>query len=415
MARNSLVVGAVLIVCVAFVTAEEVQTKKSENVLTFKWYDCTAPEKVEIMDADKIPNPTKHLAEQFDLYRKINGTYKLGATNFSSEFPDSISWTKTAGFVDTVFYAYRQHHSLIIRPDDIWTAILIQFSLYVNANAEALRHSFVNFEGKKELKVEFRSRIDRVDIREFIDKILDLINKNIDSTVYDWIQPSFTTTTENDKLTAGVAMMATLQEYFDYEFWGIVCGIPEAKILGTVEDWKDIRERVKKLKDFELDGKTVMAEWSSMLERILNQFVSVKEGNPPNEEFWKQAIRVDYKLIDLVCAKINETHLNGWVTTFSAFTLSGRWRGEDMINSNKSRNWLKVRTDKLTPGIVQVPIKIYDEYAAEGERNYNGSIITGSMGYSVKKDEVTMQPFSGWIMTITNNPPGYLKIGNKGH
>lgn len=415
MAKNSLIVGAVLIVCVAFATAEEEQTKIRENELTFKWYDGIAPEKVEIMEADRNPNPTKHLAEQSDLYRMINGTYKLGATNFSAEFPDSISWTRTAGFVDTVFYAYRQHHNLIIRPDDIWTAILTQLSLYVNANAASLRHSFVDFEGKKELKVEFRSRIDRVDVREFIDKILGLINTNTKPTVYDWITPNFTTTTENDKLTAGVAMMATLQEYFDYEFWGIVCGIPKATILGTVEDWRDIRERVKKLTEFELPGKTVMAEWSSLLERILNEFVSVKEGNPPNEEFWKQAVRVDYKLIDLVCAKINETHLNGWITTFSAFTLNGRWRGGDIINSNKSRIWLKVRTDKLTPDIVEVPIKIYDEYAAEGERNYNGSIITGSMGYSVKGDEVTMQPFSGWIMTITNNPPRYLRIGNKRH
>lgn len=402
--------SAVFIILIAFVNLKQTQaTISDENALTFKWYDDVTAAKVQIAAADKIANPEKHLGEQLSLYSEVNGTYKLGATDFSSEFPDSISWTKTAGFVDTVFYGYQQHHNVIIRPDDIWTAIQIQFSLYVNSRAEALRHSFVNFDGKENLRVKFRARVDEVPIGNFISKILKLIRKNIDPAVFDWISPNFTTTTENDKLTAGVAMMATLQTYFDYEFWGIICGIPKATILGTVDDWKVIRERVKKLNDYELRGESVMAQWSSMLGRILDQFVSVKEGNPPNSEFWKQAIRIDYKLIDLVCAKVNETYINGWMTAFTAFTLGGRWRGPDTVDSNQTAPWLKIRTDKITPGVVHVPIKIYDEFAKEGERNYNGTIISGHMGYSVKRDEKTLQPFSGWIMTITNTPPEYIR------
>lgn len=31
---------------------------------------------------------------------------------------------KKNGFVDTVVLAYNQHHALVIRPDDVWLAIL---------------------------------------------------------------------------------------------------------------------------------------------------------------------------------------------------------------------------------------------------------------------------------------------------
>lgn len=138
--------------------------------------------------------------------------------------------------------------------------------------------------------------------------------------------------------------------------------------------------------------------------------MSVKSGDQPKKEFWEQAVRIDYKIHDLICAKINETAINGWLTAFTAFNLAGRWRGLDHINSQRNvTSWLKVRTDKISPGVISVPVKFHDEYAKEHERDYKGSIITGHMGYSVKKDKVTIQPLSGWLMTITGNVPDYMK------
>lgn len=47
------------------------------------------------------------------------------------------------GLVSLVIQAWENHHNLTLRPDDIWTALMVQFSFYVNANAEKLRSSFV--------------------------------------------------------------------------------------------------------------------------------------------------------------------------------------------------------------------------------------------------------------------------------
>lgn len=58
------------------------------------------------------------------------------------------------GFVHGCITAYNHHHNLVIRPDDLWTCILSQFSLYVNKHAEEMRAHFVAHEGQKELEIK---------------------------------------------------------------------------------------------------------------------------------------------------------------------------------------------------------------------------------------------------------------------
>lgn len=73
-----------------------------------------------------------------------------------SSFPrDTFSTSHVSasqnGFVWAVFQAYSHHHNLIIRPEDIWFAIITQLSFFVNAHAEELRSLFVSHEGQKRL------------------------------------------------------------------------------------------------------------------------------------------------------------------------------------------------------------------------------------------------------------------------
>lgn len=53
------------------------------------------------------------------------------------------------GFFAAFYEAYVNHGDLKITPDDVWMAIMLFFSKYVDENAEALRKAFVNHEGKK--------------------------------------------------------------------------------------------------------------------------------------------------------------------------------------------------------------------------------------------------------------------------
>ena len=82
-------------------------------------------------------------------------------SEFSGSVPALHRIQQSNGFVNSIVEAYNQHHHLILRPDDIWLAMLVQFSQHVEKNAEKLRESIVKFDpndadvtdGKKRLIV----------------------------------------------------------------------------------------------------------------------------------------------------------------------------------------------------------------------------------------------------------------------
>lgn len=69
--------------------------------------------------------------------------------SFFGPVPNNTFSSKN-GFVYAVYEAYNDHHHLTIRPEDVWFAIILQLSFYINANAEKFRSFFVSHEGKKE-------------------------------------------------------------------------------------------------------------------------------------------------------------------------------------------------------------------------------------------------------------------------
>ncbi|KAG8821359.1 hypothetical protein FRC17_009844 [Serendipita sp. 399] len=132
----------------------------------------------------------------------------------SSFIPGQETYEPRAnGFVSTVVRAYNNHHHLVLRPDDIWSAILNQFSFYVNANAEALRSKFVAHEGKRELEIIADGTRYTVNFGKMATDMGDLLQKNIvDQTLREWVIPNFTTTTPNDVVICSVMMMSTLKK-----------------------------------------------------------------------------------------------------------------------------------------------------------------------------------------------------------
>jgi hypothetical protein len=107
-----------------------------------------------------------------------------------------------------------------LRPDDFWHAILTQFSFYVNAHAEELRDRIVDFKGKKVLTV-CSGEPGRADYMAMLSErmVTEQIVKNIkDPSIADWMLPDFTTTMEKDRFVASMAVMSTLQKFFEFRF-----------------------------------------------------------------------------------------------------------------------------------------------------------------------------------------------------
>lgn len=250
--------------------------------------------------------------------------------SFLGSGPDASSsgilMAKT-GLIATVLAAYNHHHALVLRPDDIWIAILVQFNFYVNAHAEELRGKFVAHEGKQEVTVSTGGTRYTVDFGHLATAMTGEMDKFIvDPTLKEWILPRFSTTTENDTVVAAVTMMATLREYFSYKMV-LLCGIPRVTLEGEKADWEEILRRTTKLKEY---GRETTA-WYTLLEPILSRFVRAFDEPEAQEniDFWQRVAHV-YNQFS------GSTYLSGWITAFCVFTGKGRWQGPplDEVSDN---------------------------------------------------------------------------------
>ncbi|KAI5923045.1 hypothetical protein F4810DRAFT_711087 [Camillea tinctor] len=228
------------------------------------------------------------------------------------------------GLVLTCLRAYNNHHHLVLRPDDVWIAIITQFSFYVNKHAEELRSLFVRHKGKQELVVETDvSKPDDIDFSRMTAEISDKIHENIvDKDLQAWITPSFSTTTEIDAVVCSAIFMSTMKEYFEYRF-RLLCGIPSVTLLGDVSDWEEILQRLDKLKSF---GSTheKLERWRILLVPVIQNMIRCFHVPEEQADFWSR-----------ICHRESfgsgPRYLSGWITAFCVFSNKGDWQGDSQM------------------------------------------------------------------------------------
>jgi hypothetical protein len=249
---------------------------------------------------------------------------------------------KRNGFVGTVISAYNEHHALIIRPDDVWIAILCQFNFFVNANAELLRANFVAHESKRELEIIADRWPSDIDFGAMARQMVDLIEKNIvDPLLREWVLPAFTTTTVNDTTTSAVIMMATLKEFFAYEFSLITCGIPRVTLEGEKSDWVDILGRLEKLKEYGIET----IAWYHLLHPVILRFVNAFDDpvSPENVDFWTRVAHHH--------GGSGMSYYSGWINAFNVFSTEGAWLGHSLKKVNSD----SPPVDSFTTGFILGP------------------------------------------------------------
>jgi hypothetical protein len=261
---------------------------------------------------------------------------------------------------------------LTIRPEDIWFAIISQISFYINANAEELRDYFVSHEGQKELIVELVGTIDSQIHDVFAKLLADEISKNIkDPELRKWILPSFSTTTETDRVVGSVLFMGAMQRYFSYTSM-TTCGIPSVTLLGEVSDYEDILKRLDRLEEMGSEA-CVFAE---MLRPILRHMI-LSFTEPTNQElkmFWNSIIDVH--------RMSGSTAVTGWITAFCYWSEEGHahWRANSLRERDDGtvdwRTYLRIDTDNIPAGFANVPVKVKEI----GGEEYACTMLAGSIG-----------------------------------
>lgn len=377
-----------------------------------------SPEKVSV-NTDKIATSSR------DLLHTCEQIKHPGAVRFAKPVPFIVLCRRTMhssfkdidegtapkvipyanGFFEGVVRAYQQDLYLVLRPDDVWQAVITQFSFYVVGNAEELRHVFVAHESKKELVLENAgSTPESMNVASVARKLTYLIEEHlVDQEMRNWIIPGFSTTTDNDIAVASVTMMATMQKYFSYRA-NSGCGFPSVTLLGERDDWVKMRQRLGLLRKY---GKQP-EEWSKLLIPIFDRFIATFDR--PNDEdlrtFWLTVCHAERN------GSGQPDTFSGWMTTFAFWKNDGS-RNWGVKFSDKHSPWTKPREpqlsldgqaypgilqDNIPHGVVKVPVVIRD---MERGIDFHTQLIAGSVGMSVLDESAegfTVQPRSGWWM-----------------
>lgn len=266
------------------------------------------------------------------------------------------------GFVSAAFLAYSYHHHLVLRPDDVWTAIVMTFGNYVDKHAEEMRKHFVDHDGKRDITIHVEGGdIKTVDWMAIINTFAVEVGKQTKSSVREWIEPDFSTTTPNDRLIGQVALMGAMKNYFSFECM-ICCGLPGVTLKGTLEDWQKVRVRLDKLLEY---AQPDLVTWHTMLAPILDQFVASYQGQvETNKNFWSS-------ICHYIPGSSGPSFISGWINAFVPFDRDGCWA----LQGSKEYPYGKIDTGKVPLSAIEVPVKV-DDYGREYDTLlYAGAIV----------------------------------------
>jgi hypothetical protein len=317
------------------------------------------------------------------------------------------------GFVDGIMRAFQQDLHLILRPDDVWLAALVQFNFYVNGHAEELRSTFVAHDGKKQLVVDATPiPLSDVDMGWFAQTMTGMMQQFIiEDDVRDWLVPNFSTTTYEDKSVASLVMMATMKAYFEYTMM-CGCGFPSVTLEGEQEDWENLRERVKRFANYGEEP----AEWAVYLEKIVDYMVQsfVRPDDPDIKDFW---MRVCHEAGGEGSGR-GLLSLSGWLTAFcfwdsdgkrisnySDEQLAGGFGFEAIDRRRLVLDGVKfpvIRRNGVPKAVADVPVKVID-----GGVEMETTMIAGCVGMTLSTAPEsnlaatnTVRPRSGWWMLL---------------
>ncbi|KAF2220479.1 hypothetical protein BDZ85DRAFT_27384 [Elsinoe ampelina] len=386
-------------------------------------------------------NIASHGAEAFKSYfvhtaeELFAGSCERYQTNSSGLIQTSVSQSfldhnnvssSTNGFVWAAFQAYSNHHHLVIRPEDVWFAILSQLCFYINAHAEELRHIFVSHEGRKEVEVKAFGTINTVDLGDLAFRMGEALETLVkDPELRSWMMPSFTTTTDTDRIVASILMMGSLQKYFSYLFT-LTCGIPSVTLLGEREYWEKILRRLDKLPTFGTEPE----RFGTLLRPVLKRFVASFDAEPSVDvhDFWTK--------IAHMTGGSGPYYLSGWLTAFCFWDNDGNLLYRDPQRPVSHREfegslagceldhtlYHRIDTDQVPSGYAAVPVTVNDNgqiHRTEMVAGSLGILATSGCNDAIQGDSSrkgdtldTLQSLSGWLMyKVENTDAGQAGTG----
>jgi Domain of unknown function (DUF4419) len=321
-------------------------------------------------------------------YREAIEKRLSGPVEACSVRSEKMVSTGAHAFMAAVHAAFNDHRPFVLSPDHIWLLIGQGFAAHVRAHAEALRHLFVEHQGKQKLEVirqDIRKGEPSPHWHEVVAEFSKLAQNHLTSDIYQLLTPQFSTTTPIEKTAFEIVLLDSVQEYF--ELWMSLCGIPAITLEGSPADWRLIQERTRKLGAFQLEW------WTKLLDPILSELVQTAEGNI-NKSFWESF----YKFR----SESGGPFIDGWLVKFFPYIESVEDDGETIKRTYTINRYLDYTptsdfdgfsTSDLSSGLSRVPFT-WDC----GDKTYDMEFAAGFMGITQDEHSKALRPEIGWAV-----------------
>jgi len=214
------------------------------------------------------------------------------------------------------------------------------------------------------------------------------IAQNTKADIQAWIEPNFSTTTSLIRTVGSIVLMGAMQKYFSYGF-ELCCGLPAVTMLGTLDDWQNIRQRIDRLLDF---NQKELSKWHQVLVPILDEFVQSYSGNV-NKDFWN---RIAHK----TGGGSGPRYLSGWIVAFIPWDEHDRYVLKDWNDIKKNNCYGKVNVNDVPTSAVSVPVVINDNGT-----EYNTTFYAGHLYCTRGPFPTSIQPYLGWLMVHKKDEP----------
>ena len=295
-----------------------------------------------------------------------------------------------SSLIQGLILAYKNHYPITITPDMIWILILQGFSRFMEKYAEQMREKFVNFTGKKDLKVKRIEETPYTATKEVWDGIMkefvEKIGKNVGQETIDNLECNFSTTSPVALVTSQVSIMSAMKQYFTYRVLMGGCGISNITLEGSIQDWEKIKSKLEFLS-------TKGLEWYTQhLIPIINNFIETKKyysakGKLSDDliEFWKRMIRLKGK------GGAYDPHIiNGWIVNFIP----------NLLNE-KPEVYEELYETNIPDQIISCPMEL-TWIPPPGNKKYEFkcSLFSGFYGMIQDKETFNVRPVIGYAIVV---------------
>jgi hypothetical protein len=326
---------------------------------------------MHIQDLEKIP----HTKTQFSSIPYLTQT--IGKENIKDVHHLSRSLIDTAHFrlskdrtpdrsllIHALNTCYDLHLPFSLSPEIVWYTIISEIATCVKADPETYAHLYTTTPKEKQKIVVYINEFvygQPNDWGQGIAQFKPELEARVPSNILQHTVKTFSTSTPEVDISLLMTFMDAASPFYSYRMVTL-CGIPDIKLLGTVDDWSSIRASVMTFQAWFPALEPYLTRLTETLTKIINTYFL----GMTDISFWRNIYKIG--------GGSGGPYISGWITDLFAYSYD-----------NKTPRLLTYRghitTDNMPTHISTVPFT-WEYFGTEIPMLF----VTGIMGIEIDEE-----------------------------